>query len=266
MNRPIGFFDSGVGGLSVLREAVELLPQEDFIYFGDSVNAPYGIRTAEEVQELTWKAINFLRKKNVKAVVIACNTATAMAIDNIRANKSDDLILVGIEPSVKPASELAKMGKILVMATPGTLASEKFSLLVKKHANVVEVISLACPGLVELIEQGEIQGERMENFLRKLFKEVDLSVVGSIVLGCTHYPFVKSTIRQIIGNKIPILDGSHGTIKHLKHLLADANLLRLEQRSGEITIINSLPKEHIFDLCYKLLNIKENKNVKLSSM
>lgn len=266
MNRPIGFFDSGVGGLSVLREAIHLLPQEDYIYFGDSVNAPYGMRTAEEVQELTLKAINFLQKKNVKAIVIACNTATAMAIDNIRANKADDLIIVGIEPSVKPAAELVRKGKILVMATSGTLASEKFASLVKKHAYVVEVMPLACPGLVELIEMGEVQGERIETFLHKLFKDVDLSGVGSIVLGCTHYPFVKSTIRKIIGNKIPILDGSHGTVNHLKYLLSEENLLRAEQHRGEITILNSLPKQQIFDLCFKLLNIKEHKNVKLSSL
>lgn len=149
-DRPIGFFDSGVGGISVLREAVKILSNEDFVYFGDSKMAPYGIKTVEEVKRLTFNAVEFLLKKNIKALVVACNTATSAAIIDLRKTYSKYMPIVGIEPALKPAVEFNREGNILIMATPMTLAESKFNNLMKKYSTS-NIIPLPCSGLVELM-------------------------------------------------------------------------------------------------------------------
>ena len=148
-DKPIGVFDSGVGGISVLKEAVKLLPKEDFIYFGDSKNAPYGTKKVEEVIELSFTAVDFLLKHGVKAVVVACNTATSAAIESLR-QKYIDIPIIGIEPALKPAVELNKRGKIIIMATPMTLLENKFQSLMKTYEKEIDIETLPCVGLVEL--------------------------------------------------------------------------------------------------------------------
>lgn len=251
--KPIGFFDSGVGGISVLREAVKLMPKESYVYFGDSKNAPYGTRTVEEVQDLSFKAAEFLLSKGVKALVVACNTATSAAIIKLR-DKYKDIPIIGIEPALKPAVEINRPGKILIMATPMTLAEKKFNNLMKKYGNNSgQIRPLPCPGLVELIEDGVISGRKLEDYLRNRVAFYMQEDIAAVVLGCTHFPFIKETLSEIIGKDIPIIDGSVGTVNQLKRLLEDENLLNLSKEDGSVTIYNSLNNDKINALGYELL-------------
>lgn len=252
---PIGFFDSGVGGLSVLREAIKVLPNEDFIYFGDSKNAPYGTKTVDEVKKLTFNAVEFLLKHNVKAVVIACNTATSAAIEDLR-NSYKNIPIIGIEPALKPAVELNRKGKIVVMATPMTLAEKKFNDLMAKYKDASEMVSLPCPGLVEYVEKGIVKGRELNNYLQKKLSIIDKREISSVVLGCTHYPFVKEELSNILGEDVVIIDGSLGTSIQLKRKLIKNNSLNLEDKKGKVKIFNSLDNnEEIIKISKKLLGI-----------
>ena len=250
----IGFFDSGVGGLSVMKEAIKLMPNENFLYFGDSKNAPYGVKKSEEVKRLTFKAVDYLISKGAKAVVIACNTATSVSAEDLR-KAYNNIPIIGIEPALKPAVEINKGGKIIVMATSVTLTEEKFKKLMDKYREDTDIIPLPCPGLMEFIECGELSGVKLHNFLKEKFEKihVNLSDIESIVLGCTHYPFIESEIRKIVGNKVQIIDGSYGTSKELKRRLEEIGKLNKNQNKGNIEINNSINDKKIIDLCYKLL-------------
>jgi glutamate racemase len=251
-NKAIGFFDSGVGGISVLKEAVSLLPNENFIYFGDSKNAPYGTKKVDEVKELTFKAVDFLISKNVKAIVIACNTATSAAIEDLR-NNYKSLPIIGIEPALKPAVELNRKGKIIVMATPMTLAESKFSNLMKSYMDRAEIESLPCAGLVELIEKGIVEGETVNSYLKNKLNPFLINNISSVVLGCTHYPFIKKELAKILNKDAVIIDGSIGTANQLKRQLSTMNALNTQKDYGKVEIINSLNDKDIVELSYKLL-------------
>ena len=253
-NRPIGFFDSGVGGLSVMREALKIMPNEDYIYFGDSKNAPYGIKSAEEVRELTFKAVEFLLNKGVKGIAIACNTATSAAVADLR-KMYPELPLVGIEPALKPAVEGNSDGSILIMATPMTLKEEKFNRLMKKYEDRADIIPVPCPGLMEFIEEGKLQGEEVEQYLLDKVNTYKKGKISSIVLGCTHYPFIEPVLSKIVEEDTIIIDGGLGTAKELKRRLSEKELLRESSEIGKIEIINSLNKKDVIDLSYKLLEI-----------
>ncbi len=252
--KPIGFFDSGVGGISVLKESLRVLQSEDFVYFGDSLNAPYGTKDVSEVKKLTFNAVDFLLSKGAKVVVIACNTATSAAIDALR-DKYTDIPIIGIEPALKPAVEVSRGKSIIIMATPMTLAEKKFSNLMEKYNKEVNIISLPCAGLVELIENGIIEGHQIEEYLRGKLKKFMHLDVASIVLGCTHYPFIKKELVKIVGEKTIIIDGSIGTVNQLKRQLACNNLLNEKKTRGIVTIHNSSINKNIIDLSYKLLRL-----------
>lgn len=252
--RPIGFFDSGVGGLSVMKEALKLMPNEDYIYFGDSKNAPYGTKTVEEVRRLTFEAVDFLLKKGVKGIVIACNTATSAAVEALR-NEYPNIPIVGIEPALKPAVELNKKGSILIMATSMTLKEKKFKNLMERYKDKADIIPVPCPGLVEFIEEGSFEGKEVEDYLHNKLNEFSNKEIASVVLGCTHYPFVKKTISKIIGDKIDIIDGGYGTAKEIQRRLRIMDLLNNEDKEANIEIINSTNKKEIIDLSYRLLNM-----------
>jgi glutamate racemase len=252
-NNPIGVFDSGVGGISVLKQAIKVLPHEDFIYYGDSKNAPYGTRTVEEVRKLSYEASEYLRKFNVKALVVACNTATSAAIEYLR-DIYKDIPVLGIEPALKPAVERSEFGKILVMATPMTLAEHKFKELMSHYGKERDIESLPCKGLVEFVEAGELKGDRVEQYLRQKIDKYNLSEVAAIVLGCTHYPFIKDTLRKIVGDEIFIVDGSLGTSNYLKKQLEDKNILNDNNTKGIVKIYNSQDDERLIDFSYWLLN------------
>ncbi|MFA9396673.1 MAG: glutamate racemase [Clostridiaceae bacterium] len=251
-NRPIGFFDSGVGGLSVLKETLKLLPNEDYIYFGDSINAPYGTKNVEEVKKYAFNAVKLLLDKDAKAIVVACNTATSVAIKELR-EKYNNIPIIGIEPAIKPAVEMKKNGKILIMATPMTLSMDKFNNLVENY-NDKEIIPLPCPGLAEIIEQGIVSGDKIKFYLQDKFKNIKVTEISTIVLGCTHYPFIKKEIRNLLGNDIDIIDGSLGTSKRLKYKLEENNILSGKEDKGSVVLYNSKEDNMVLELCYKLLN------------
>lgn len=253
-DRPIGFFDSGVGGLSVLKQAISILPRENFTYFGDSKNAPYGSRPVEEVRQLTFNAVDYLLNKEVKAVVIACNTATSAAIEDIRERYSF-MPVIGIEPALKPAVELRRKGKIIVMATPVTLSEKKFNNLVIDYGKEAKIQSLPCPGLAELIERGIIEGEVIQDYLLNKLNPFLVKDIAAIVLGCTHYPFITNEIKKIIGNQVPIIDGSLGTSKQLRRQLLKQGIMNEGNSIGKVEIYNSSGDEAILNLSYNLLGL-----------
>ncbi|MBW9153431.1 glutamate racemase [Clostridium estertheticum] len=252
--RPIGFFDSGVGGISVLKESLKVLPNEDFVYFGDSLNAPYGIKNVNEVRKLTFKAVDFLLEKGVKVVVIACNTATSAAIDALR-RQYKDIPIIGIEPALKPAVEVSRGKSVIIMATPMTLTEKKFDNLMKLYNKEVDIIPLPCAGLVELIENGIIDGDEINEYLKGKLKEFSHLDVAAIVLGCTHYPFIKKELIKIVGEKTIIIDGSIGTVNQLKRQLNCNNLLNEKKTKGIVTIYSSSTNDNTIDLSYKLLKL-----------
>lgn len=254
-DQAIGFFDSGVGGISVLKQALKLMPEEDYIYYGDSLNAPYGTKNVEEVKKLTFKAADFLIKKDVKAIVIACNTATSAAINDLRKTYKD-MPVIGIEPALKPAVELKREGKILIMATPMTLSEKKFNNLMNNYNKEADIVPLPCPGLVELIENGIVEGRELKEYFNNILSEFKREEIGVVVLGCTHYPFVKKELSNSLIEGTPIIDGSLGTAKQLKKQLIKRNLYGNEKRKGKVTVFNSLQNSNSLELCYKLLNIE----------
>ena len=246
---PIGVFDSGVGGISVLRELVKILPQEHFIYFGDSANAPYGNRTTEDIRRLTLSAAQELVERGCKALVIACNTATAAAINDLRS-AYPDLIIVGIEPALKVAADRFPGGHIGVMATPVTLREEKFAQQLSRFPDAaVSVIPVS--GLVELIEAGKTDAAETETLLRPIL-EPFIGKLDALVLGCTHYPFAKTAIQNILGEKTVLLDGGEGTARETKRRLESAGLLA--EGDGQVQLENSLGEPKMLALCARLLN------------
>ena len=256
-NFSIGFFDSGVGGISVLKEAVKLLPKENYIYMGDSLNAPYGVKTPEEVRKLTFNMVDKLISMNVKAIVVACNTATSIAIDELR-KAYKGIPIIGIEPALKPAVESYGNGIIVIMATPMTLSENKFSKLRERYNKASDIIPMPCDGLVEIIEAGNTNGEIVEAYLRNRFKNIAKEKVSSVVLGCTHYPFIKEALINVINDEVAVIDGSLGTVKQLKRKLEQKGLLNTNNEQGAVKILNSKSDEKLIDLSYKLLGINRN--------
>jgi len=220
---PIGVFDSGIGGISVLAEIIKILPNEEFIYFADTLHAPYGNKPENVVQSLSIKTTEFLSSVGVKCLVVACNTATGAAINEIR--KMCAFPVVGMEPAVKPAAELGIKGKILVMATPLTLKSKKFNELIRHYKHRSEIVPLPCPGLVEIIEQGHTHGREVEDYLSYLFSSINKEDISAIVLGCTHFVLIKEEIVKIGGREINVIDGNYGTARHLRRTLQNERLL-----------------------------------------
>ena len=252
-NAPIAVFDSGMGGLSVLRRLMQEMPREDFLYFGDSANAPYGDRSVEEVRALTLAAAKMLMGRGVKALVVACNTATAAAIELLRQTYPDKII-IGIEPAVKLAAGHFPHGRIGVMATRVTLKLERFDDLVHRFDDTALVERIPAPGLVELIEQGKADSPETEALLEKILTPWR-GKLNALVLGCTHYPFVKKTVARILGEQTELLDGSLGTARETKRRLEEAGLLR--QGAGEVTIEDSAPGGEIIELARRLLEQPE---------
>ena len=255
-NLPIGFMDSGLGGLSVLREAIRIMPAEDFIYYGDSKNAPYGTKPQEEIRELTYHVVEKLLARGIKGLAIACNTATSAAVRKLRIDYPE-LPIVGIEPAIKPAVKMNKGGRILVMATPMTIQQPKYQALLEQYKEQAEIVSVPCGGLMEFVERGEIEGEALDMYLREHLVPYLSENAETIVLGCTHYPFLKSHIQNFLGKReIQLIDGSLGTSKELKRQLEEKKLLRKEERTGRVEIINSSERQEMIDLSYWLLKQK----------
>ena len=229
----IAVFDSGVGGISVLRHLRQVLPQEHFLYFGDCANAPYGSRSSQDVRALTLSAVaHIFEMYPVKALVVACNTATAAAITMLR-RQYPDRIIIGIEPALKLAADKFPGGRIGVMATEVTLREEKFDQLLHRFDAACSVEKIPAPGLVELVEQGKTDSAETDALLQR-FLGPYAGKLDTLVLGCTHYPFAVKAIGRILGPDVLLLDGGEGTAKETKRRLAAADLLRTDG-DGSIT-------------------------------
>ena len=233
----IAVFDSGVGGLSVLRHLRQAMPGEAYIYFGDCANAPYGSRTTDEVRDLTLAAAEKLvTEYPVKALVVACNTATAAAIRQLRA-AYPHLIVIGIEPALKLAADTFPGGRIGVMATQVTLREEKFDALMHRFDAGCTVTKIPAPGLVELIEAGNVDGAETERLLQDLLRPY-IGKLDALVLGCTHYPFAAAAISRVLGPDVLLLDGGEGTAKETRRRLQAAGLLA-DRRDGQLLLTAS---------------------------
>ena len=228
---PIGIFDSGVGGLTVLGRAVELLPQENFIYYADTAHFPYGDQSRAEVREHVFAAAAEMAEKGIKALVVACNTATAAAIKDLRERY--DFPVLGIEPALKPAVEDDCAGTIAVIATRLTLREEKFRLLMERYGEKGEIVNVPAAGLADLVEQGHYADDVGRAFLRRLFEGVK---ADTIVLGCTHYLFTEPLIREIYPHA-RILDGGEGLARNLVRVLDEKGLRN--ENGGKMDVMSS---------------------------
>ena len=247
----IAVFDSGVGGISVLRHLRRWMPGERYLYFGDSANAPYGSRPTEEVRDLTMAAAEkLITEYPVKALVLACNTATAAAVKELR-EIYPERIIIGIEPALKLAADHFPGGRVGVMATEVTLREEKFDSLLHRFDENCSVAKIPAPGLVELIEQGRAGAPETEALLRRILTPY-IGKLDALVLGCTHYPFAAGAISRVLGSGVTLLDGGEGTARETRRRLEAADLL--ENGDGEVVITNSRDDPEIIRLSYQLLN------------
>ncbi len=248
-NAPIGVFDSGLGGISVLCELKKQMPAEDFLYFGDDRNAPYGGRSEADVLALTRAGVERLFAEGCKAVVLACNTATAAAVVPLRALWSDR-ILVGAEPAIKPAIQDGHR-TVGVLATATTLSSRRFRNLAETLGKDAKILPIPAPGLVELIEKQIWSGPVLEEFLHRLLDAPLNEGVDALVLGCTHYPFVGDTIVKVSGG-LPLYDGNTGIARQTRRLLIDADLLR-STGQGSVSFLESGQSPDFFRLARELI-------------
>ncbi|HAM15783.1 MAG TPA: glutamate racemase [Eggerthellaceae bacterium] len=232
----VGVFDSGVGGISVLRELARQLPHEDFRYFGDSAFAPYGEKERDWVLRRSRDIVDDLLDQGAKAIVIACNTATSAAASTLRADYAH-VPIIGVEPALKPATLAERSGRILVMATPITLRLDKYQQLAQRWGGGHEVIPVPCPGLAARIEQGNLDAPDLQDLLQSLVGAW-AGTVDSVVLGCTHYPFIARQIRAVVGD-VPLFDGARGTALQLKRKLAERSLLSFSREPGRVEFASS---------------------------
>jgi len=238
----IGIFDSGMGGLTVLADAIKMLPKEDFIYYGDFENAPYGIKTKKEVLLLSENICDILiNKYQVKAIVIACNTATSAAITELR--KKYSVPIIGMEPAVKPAIKLNRGKKIAVMATEMTLKEKKFNRLINQFKIRDKIIKVPCSPLVELIEKVKFDKVAIDEIMSDCIESIES--IESIVLGCTHFVFIKNYLEEKYNGQIKIFDGNLGTLMNLKNRLSKNDLYSTSKNGQKITITGSGTQEKI---------------------
>ena len=223
MSAPVGVFDSGVGGLSVLREIQQLLPSESLLYVADSAYVPYGEKPPEQIRERSRLIARFLFEQGAKALVLACNTATAAAINELRGEF--DMPIIGMEPAVKPAALATRNGVVGVLATTGTLQSAKFAALLDRFAGSVRVLTQPCPGLVECVERGELNGPEVEALLQRYTAPLLAAGCDTLILGCTHYPFLRLALQRILPAQIQVVDTGTAVARQLQARLAEGDLL-----------------------------------------
>ncbi|MBN2879352.1 MAG: glutamate racemase [Clostridia bacterium] len=247
-NQPIGVFDSGVGGLSVLQFAVEIMPSENFIYLGDFANAPYGNKQKEKIIDISVANAAKLTDMNIKALLIACNTATSAAAHILRRDLS--IPVIGLEPAIKPAAQYAENGKaVVVLATPQTLRLNKFNDLLESFD--CEIVPVACPGLSRLIETAGPKSKAIDEYLTEILSFVNTDNTSSIVIGCTHFSFISDEIQKITGG-IRLFDGRFGAARQLKRVIGDHSA----EGSGSITLMSSIDDAHHREMLENFLKYK----------
>ena len=244
----IGIFDSGIGGVTVLREIIKILPNENYIYYSDSKNNPYGDKTKQEIINRCEEIFSFLLEKNCKTIVIACNTASAIAVNTLR-ERHKDIPIIAIEPAYKMVYDYAYDKETLVMATKGTIESERFNLLYNKYNNHKTKL-LGCVGLADVIEEGN--EEKIKKYLEKNIGKYK-GKVENVVLGCTHYPLIQKDIGQVLGNNITFFNGANRLAVHLKDVLIENNLINENVEKGKIDFFDSSENEEKEKRFYKFL-------------
>lgn len=237
---PVGVFDSGLGGISVLKELLYLLPNENYIFYADALHTPYGERSVEELEALTTHAAETLIAQGVKAILIACNTATSAAGQALR-EKYPELPIIGIEPAVKPAVLAGNHPTVVVLATRATLRQEKYRKLLDTYGDQGEIYSLPSPGLVTFVEQGELDSEAVRSYIRDGLEGLSIPHhrIDAVVLGCTHFPFVRSAIEAVVGRDVAIYDGAQGAAQEMRRRLGEQGLLSERAERGRIRWQNS---------------------------
>lgn len=264
---PIGIFDSGVGGISVLRVLRHDMPNENYIFYGDSINAPYGDKTDEKIREMSDASIRFLFDHGAKAIVIACNTATSAAATYLR-EKYPDTIIVAMEPAVKPAVNFADSAhpKVLVLATKSTIHGERLHHLIGRFSDNAEIFPVAAPGIVPLVEAGKENSTEILSYLRELLKPFrkiedggDGNLIDSVVLGCTHFPFVIDKIREALSYDVTFYDGAYGTSRETKRRLENAGLLNDSETPGRTEIYSTASGDDPTALAWRLLELPFDK-------
>ena len=251
-NFPIGIFDSGVGGLSVLRAIRAQMPEESVIYFGDQGHIPYGPRPMEQIRAFSEAITNFLLQHHAKIIVVACNTASAAALKYLR-ERFPDVQFVGMEPAVKPAAEQTATGKVGILATPATFQGALYASVVERFANGVELFQNTCTGLVQEIEQGNLDGAETRQILEETLLPMLEKNIDTVVLGCTHYPFVIPLIQEIVGEKVRVIDPAPAVAKQTKRLLEAGGMRRQKSSQGNIQFYTSGDPDEMKSLLPKLL-------------
>ncbi|HKQ30153.1 MAG TPA: glutamate racemase [Burkholderiales bacterium] len=241
-NAPIGVFDSGVGGLSVLHAIRRELPGEDLLYIADSAHVPYGDKPATFIERRSFAIVEFLRDTGAKAIVVACNTATSAAVTALRERFS--FPIVGMEPAVKPALAHTRSGVVGVLATAGTASSDKFAALLARVGNGTDVLVQPCPGFVETVERGELAGDAVYALVERTIAPLLQRGADVLVLGCTHYPFLRALIEQIAGPAVTVVDPSPAIARELRRRLADNHLLADRNDSGSERFWSSGSPQH----------------------
>jgi len=249
---PIGIFDSGVGGLSVLRAIRAQMPEESVIYFGDQGHIPYGPRPMEQIRNFCEAITKFLLEKNVKIIVVACNTASAAALKYLR-ERFPDVQFVGMEPAVKPAAEQTFTGKVGVLATPATFQGALYASVVERFANGVELFQNTCTGLVQEIERGNLNGDETRKILNDALSPMLEKNIDTVVLGCTHYPFVIPLVEEIVGEKVRVIDPAPAVAKQVKRLLEAGGMKSPLSARGEVKFYTSGEPTALKSILPKLL-------------
>lgn len=248
---PIGVFDSGVGGISVLREIRRLLPAEDLIYYADSAHCPYGGKTREAIQARAVAITESLLAQRCKLIVVACNTATIAAVEHLRATYP--VPFIGMEPAVKPAVAQTRSGVVGVLATGAALAGEKFHRLLAHHAQGVRVITQPCPGLVEQVERGDLDGGETRRLVQQYTDPLLAQGADVLVLGCTHYPFLRPLIQAVVGPNVILVDTGAAVARQTQRVLEREQLLRQAEAPGRIRWISSGDAELLQPLYSRLV-------------
>jgi len=252
MIKPIGIFDSGVGGLSVLSAICELLPNESVVYVADQAHIPYGPRQKTQIRDFSFGITDFLLAQGAKLIVVACNTASAAALHDLRAHYPG-VPFVGMEPAVKPAASITKTGKVGVLATPTTFNGDLYHALVDRFAQGIEIFQNTCPGLVEQVEQGELESPLTRAILESALEPMLAAGVDTIVLGCTHYPFVIPLIQTLTGPDVLTIDPAPAIARQTQRLLTEHGWLNQQEQHGELELFTSGEPEGLNALQSKLL-------------
>lgn len=243
---PIGVFDSGVGGTSIWKEIIHRLPFENTIYLADSKNAPYGVKTKQEIIDICIKNTDLLIAKGAKIIVVACNTATTNAIDVLREKYK--IPFIGIEPAIKPAALATKTNAIGILATKGTLSSDLFHKTAQKFTSDITLVEQEGTGLVPLIESNQVNGNEIVILLKKYLTPMKEKNIDHLVLGCSHYPYLIPRIKEIIGEKVTIIDSGFAVAKQTQKVLMERGLLTYQSTEGVHRLITNKNKETLNDL------------------